>query len=190
MLKVIAGRWRGRGIVTPSDRRLRPTTAKLRESVFSQLQGFVYEARFLDLYAGTGMMGFEALSRGAATCLAVEKHPQHVAMILDNVKRLNISHQEYSLLQRDVPVWIQHANKLPAFDLVYVDPPYEDSNQMETIVMALFQPNYLWLHEDSIVMVEQDKHADPLPEIEGREMQRREYGRSVLSVYKPAFIND
>ena len=185
MLKVIAGRWRGRGIVTPSDKRLRPTTAKLRESVFSQLQGYVHDARFLDLYAGTGMMGFEALSRGVGFCLAVEKHPQHVAMILDNVKRLNITAQEYTLLQRDVPVWIQQANKLPAFDLVYVDPPYEDSNQMATIVMALFQPNYHWLHEDSIVMVEQDKHAESLPHVEGWQLEKRAYGRSVLSVYKP-----
>jgi 16S rRNA (guanine966-N2)-methyltransferase len=118
-VRVVAGDFKGRRLRAPRGMRTRPTADRVREGLFSML-GDVSDARVLDLYAGTGALGIEALSRGAAAALFVERDPRAAAAIEANLRSLGL-HQ---------PVRRQDALRFLArgegtFDLVFCDPPYD-----------------------------------------------------------------
>lgn len=125
-MRVIAGRFGGRRIQVMEAVGLRPATGKVREALFSMLQAreaLAPGARVLDLFAGAGSVGIEALSRGAGQCLFVEKNPAVARMLRENLRTLGLSAREATVLEADV------AKALPrlagqTFDLIAVDPPY------------------------------------------------------------------
>ena len=121
-MRVIAGELRGRSLVAPRGWKVRPTSDRVREAVFSALGERVSEARVLDLYCGTGALAIEALSRGAASAVLVDRDTRPA---LGNVERLGLA-ERVDLVRADVPSWLES----PAitsdrrFDLVFVDAPY------------------------------------------------------------------
>ncbi len=126
-MRIVGGRFRGRAIAAPSGALTRPTSDKVRESLFNILihgiDGFGIEgARVLDLFAGTGALGLEALSRGAAYCLFVEDNPDARGIVRENIEQLGLTGAS--------KVWRRDATKLgPAapmqpFQLLFADPPY------------------------------------------------------------------
>ena len=121
-MRIIAGSHRGRTLIAPKDRTVRPTTDRIREALFSKLDamGVIADARVLDLFAGTGALGFEALSRGAAHVTAVEQAPSSIRLITDNTKALGLENA-LTLLRKDAtkPLSLPH----PA-TLVFCDAPY------------------------------------------------------------------
>jgi 16S rRNA (guanine966-N2)-methyltransferase len=124
--RITAGEWRGRVIGTPPGREVRPTRAMVRQSVFDILGTRVVGARMLDLYAGAGTLGFEALSRGAAAVTFVERHREALAMIAKTAERFGCR-DRCSIVGADVPRWVRGAAaQTVAFDLCYVDAPYQD----------------------------------------------------------------
>jgi 16S rRNA (guanine966-N2)-methyltransferase len=124
--RVTAGEWRGRVISTPSGREVRPTRAMVRQSVFDILGTRVVGARMLDLYAGAGTLGFEALSRGAAAVTFVERHREALAMIAKTAERFGCR-DRCSIVGADVPRWVRGAAaQTVECDLCYVDAPYQD----------------------------------------------------------------
>ena len=122
-MRVIAGQWRGRRLVTPEGMATRPTADRVRETLFSMLAsrlGSFEDLRVADLYAGSGALGLEALSRGAGFACFVERDPRAVAAIRSNVEALGAADRT-RILTRSVEA-------LPPsepFDLVFADPPYE-----------------------------------------------------------------
>ena len=121
-MRVVAGLARGRRLQAPAGRRLRPTSERVREAVFSSLHslGAVEGARALDLFAGTGAMGIEALSRGAAAVTFVEADPAAVAAIRANLEATGL--QGGTVVHADVGRFLDDPG--PAVDLAFVDPPY------------------------------------------------------------------
>ncbi|MHB1566370.1 MAG: 16S rRNA (guanine(966)-N(2))-methyltransferase RsmD [Acidiferrobacter sp.] len=119
-VRIIGGRWRGRRlpVVTHSD--LRPTPDRVRETVFNWLRPTLPGSRCLDLFAGTGALGFEALSRGAASVVFVEQQPAAAAALTAAAARLGAS---ATVLCTDALAVIGHAAEIP-FDLVFLDPPF------------------------------------------------------------------
>ncbi|RTZ66311.1 MAG: 16S rRNA (guanine(966)-N(2))-methyltransferase RsmD [Aquificaceae bacterium] len=118
-LRIIGGRWRSRKLNFISAEGLRPTPARVRETLFNWLQRYIADAHCLDLFAGSGALGLEALSRGAASVLFIEKHPaaakqlaQNLALLKTDNRIENIDAESY-LLKADKP-----------FDIIFLDPPF------------------------------------------------------------------
>jgi 16S rRNA (guanine966-N2)-methyltransferase len=122
-MRVIAGDLKGQRLVAPRGWKVRPTSDRVREAIFSALGGRVVGARVLDLYCGTGALAIEALSRGAATAILVDRDTRPG---LGNVQRLGLE-QRAELIRADVGRWLGDVSSAPAagkFDLVFVDAPY------------------------------------------------------------------
>jgi 16S rRNA (guanine966-N2)-methyltransferase len=123
-VRIVAGAWRGRRLVAPAGRDTRPTSDRVREAVFSIL-GPIDGAAVLDLFAGSGALAFEALSRGAAHATLVERAPAAIKAIEANVQALRA---DVDLRRRDVRAFVRDASAAGGpYDLVFLDPPYRDA---------------------------------------------------------------
>lgn len=119
-LRIIGGQWRSRKLAFPGVPGLRPTPDRVRETLFNWLQHVIEGANCLDLFAGSGLLGFEALSRGAARVVFVEQHHRAAAQLRHNAELLGAGNAE--IVEADSLAWL----KRPAepFDVVFLDPPY------------------------------------------------------------------
>lgn len=125
-MRIIAGIHKGRRLHAPKGRELRPTSDRVREALFSIIGTRIMHAMVLDLYAGTGAVGLEALSRGAKHVAFVETHPSSLRMIRSNLALCGQAEQA-AVLPRDATVFLQQWNKqvrYDPFDVVFADPPY------------------------------------------------------------------
>ena len=151
-MKITSGKFKYRNIEVP--RGIRPTTEKVREAVFSMIMQWIPDAEVLDLFAGSGAMGLEALSRGAAKCTFVESNRQNQKVLSGNIRNCNAS--EYSVvIGKDFTAAIDEiAARRPdtVFDVVIMDPPYEKT-EYYTIAIQKLQENGL-IDEGSIVVCE------------------------------------
>lgn len=131
-MRIVAGKYRGRKLTPPSDDSVRPTTDRIKETVFNILQWDVEGARVLDLFAGSGALGIECLSRGAAEVVFADKSPASVALIRQNLKGIEGS---YRVLTADFTGVLRSGED--KFDLIFIDPPYK-SGLGELAVDAAF----------------------------------------------------
>jgi 16S rRNA (guanine966-N2)-methyltransferase len=125
-VRVIAGRLRGRRLVAPSGAATRPTSDRVKEALFSIL-GDVNGSNVLDLFAGTGALGIEALSRGARACTFVEVAPAALAALRQNIGTLGIQHEAAVLPMRVERALAARPWAPEAFDLILLDPPYAET---------------------------------------------------------------
>ncbi len=136
-MRIVAGQHRSRRLAVPPGTGVRPTSDRAREAVFASLGPAVLDARVLDLFAGSGAMGLEALSRGAASCLFVERDAAALAAIRANVAALG--EQERATVERASAVTV--LRRLVAggerFDLIVVDPPYDDAPGLAGVLADL-----------------------------------------------------
>ncbi len=119
-LRIIGGQWRSRKLVFPNNPQLRPTSDRVRETLFNWLQNDIHGSRCLDLFAGSGALGLEALSRGASHCTFVETHKQTLQQLKRNLTLLNS--EQAATIQMDGISYLQK-NTTP-FDIVFIDPPF------------------------------------------------------------------
>lgn len=125
IMRIIGGKFKHTEIFSPKGVQTRPTSARLRESVFNICQNDIEGATFLDLFAGSGAMGLEALSRGAAKAVFVEKNRDSVACIKKNLAKLGFESQGV-VLSLDVFIAISKALSMHSpYDIIYIDPPYD-----------------------------------------------------------------
>ncbi len=155
-LRIIAGQWRGRRWRFPPGE-IRPTGDRVRETLFNWLQGRISGRRCLDLYAGAGALGLEALSRGAAHCVFVDRDRQAI----DNLRKLLLEWQAPAAaaqcLQSEAARFL--AGSAQPFDLVFLDPPFM-AGALEAAIAQLESRG--WLHSGSLVYIERPRNA-PLP---------------------------
>jgi 16S rRNA (guanine(966)-N(2))-methyltransferase RsmD len=130
-MRVIAGRYKGRRLASPRSPGLRPTSDKLRETLFNILAPRIDGARVLDGFAGTGALGIEALSRGAAHVIFVDRDRRAMALVAENLGRCGIT-GGYAMIRGGVEA-IAGAAASGAFDLILLDPPYDEANVRTTI---------------------------------------------------------
>ena len=123
-LRIIGGNWRGRKITFPAPHEIRPTGDRVRETLFNWLMRDIHGAACLDLFAGSGVLGFEALSRGAASVTLVEKHPAIARSIADNLGKLEADKGRWKVVESDARQWLEHQSD--QYDIVFVDPPFAD----------------------------------------------------------------
>lgn len=177
-MRIIAGERRGRPLLGPRKGGIRPTGAYLREAVFNVLAARIAAAQVLDLFAGTGAMGLEALSRGAASATFVDRE---VAAVEANLARLGVRDRA-SVLRGDVGRVLRRlAAADRRFDVIYADPPYAGDLAGPT-VMAVAAAGVL--APGGLLLVEHH-HKVPVPEVAGTVGRRRclRHGETAVSVY-------
>lgn len=177
MTRVIAGTAGGRELRTPAGRGTRPTSDRVREALFSALEArdALSGARVLDLYAGSGALGLEAASRGAAEVTLVESDRSAASVIRDNAARLGL---RASVL----PVTVASAlgGTARPLDLVFLDPPYDLSEEALAADLAALV-SHGWLEEHALVVVERSKRSAEPSWPEGLEPERlKKYGETVI----------
>ncbi|MDO6692372.1 16S rRNA (guanine(966)-N(2))-methyltransferase RsmD [Aliiglaciecola sp. 3_MG-2023] len=121
-IRVISGKWRGRKLAVLEAQGLRPTTDRMKETLFNWLMPYVHESRCLDMFAGSGSLGFEALSRHATSATFIELDKMAAKVISSNLERLQVSEQQTQVIQGNS---LEVCNRLSDnFDLIFIDPPF------------------------------------------------------------------
>ena len=195
-MRVIAGTFRGRRLAAPKGNRLvRPTADRVKESVFSILQERIIDANFLDLCAGTGSMGIEALSRGAKHVTFLERDSRCIEFIERNLRTCGLltkSDARYHLLRREVVKGIAYlCKRSTVFEIIYFDPPYgvdlSGGSQLYTTCLPLLAESSL-LCIGGILLVEHAKRV-VLPDTIGslRRSRHARYGDTVVSFYEKSY---
>jgi 16S rRNA (guanine(966)-N(2))-methyltransferase RsmD len=183
-VRIIAGKYRGRRLKSPPSDRTRPTSDRLRETLFNVLAPKIEGAKFLDLCAGTGAVGIEALSRGAAHATFVDQSRQMCALIEENLNALSIEN-DVEILTAEVSEYLRRLVKMERepFDIVFFDPPYQADYEK---VLAYFgDHSSQLLAADAVLIAEHDKRKE-LPEELGilKRYRKVKQGDSVLSFYR------
>ncbi len=176
-MRIIAGALKGRRLDSPRWEGLRPTSDKLRETLFNVLAPRITGARVLDGYAGTGAVGIEALSQGAAHVTFVEQDRRACGLIRQNLERCGIS-GGYAIIQTAVLQAIERLHGEPAFDVILLDPPYAtDIQDALQHVGEIAKP-------DGVVVLEHARKSES-PVASGRLVRTRELrsGDSALTFY-------
>jgi 16S rRNA (guanine966-N2)-methyltransferase len=159
-MRIIAGRWRGHPIASPDTGGTRPTTDRVREAWMSRMQSMIPDARVLDLFAGSGALGLEALSRGARHATFVEQGGRALKTLRSNIRKLGAESET--------------TVEPGSYDLVLADPPYDTDAAAALARLFLRRPfaTMLWVEH---------RVSDPLPEGVGSESRR--YGDTVITYY-------
>ena len=186
-MRVIAGRYRSRQLKSLKGLALRPTSDRLRETLFNVLAPRIEAARFVDAFAGTGAVGIEAISRGAKEIVFIENHPPAAAVIQENLESLNI-HSQARLITADTLRALKrlaqaHKTTTPPFDIVFLDPPYAAGEEYRRVLSFLGEAAFL--ADGSLVIAEHRQNFD-LPEQSGKLQRYRvlRQGDASLSFYR------
>jgi 16S rRNA (guanine966-N2)-methyltransferase len=184
-MRIIAGKYRSRPLKGPGMRKLRPTSDRLRETLFNVLGPSIEDSDFIDLYAGTGAVGIEAISRGANLSILIESHAATARLIRENLESLQIR-TAVEIIESDA---IRGLEKLAArhlvADFIFLDPPYEKVSEYVRVLEFLDASHLL---APSGIVIAEHSHRTELPERLNRlECTRRlEQGDTVLSFYRLA----
>jgi 16S rRNA (guanine966-N2)-methyltransferase len=181
-IRITGGAARGRPVASPGGRDVRPTAARVREAVFSILGPRVAGARVLDLYAGAGTLGLEALSRGADFCLFVERAPRHAALIRANLEGLGLADRA-RVACADAPRLL--ARRPPPegpFDIAFVDPPY-GRGALGAVLPVLFGADII--APAGLAVVEHETGAIPPAGLAWHSGRTYTYGKTAITLVTP-----
>jgi len=177
-MRIISGSRRGHKLLEFAGQDVRPTTDRVKESVFNIIQGFIPEARVLDMFSGSGALSFEALSRGATGAVCIDTDKRSVEIIKKNAISLKFE-DRCEILNMSCMDYVKRAKD--RFDVIFLDPPYNKGfilPALEEIVK-----NDL-LSDDGIIMLESDS-TDFHGDVDGLMVYRqKKYGRTFITVYK------
>ena len=182
-MRIIAGLAKGRVLKSLKGRALRPTAGRVREAIFGILGPGVEGGRFLDLYAGAGTMGLEALSRGAAQATFVESHRPAGRVIEENARRCGFEGQVRVLVAPVARGLARLRREGSVFDVVFVDPPYERGEVGATMARLGQRPRMV--SEGGLVVCQHSRHEEAGEEIGGLvRMRRRRFGETIVDFYE------
>ncbi len=174
-MRITGGEWRGRPLIAPAGNGTRPTSDKVRQALFNLLGPQIAGATFLDLFAGTGAIALEALSRGARRAVAVESSPPALAALHKNSETLGAA---LEILPLPVEQALKSfAAKGDTFDIIFLDPPYRhDAGPLLPLLSPLLNPGATVIFEDAV--------RDPVPESVWGEPAERRYGDTRLLLWR------
>lgn len=167
-MRVISGSARGHKLKAPEGFNTRPTTDRIKESLFNIIAADLYECRFLDLFSGSGAMGIEALSRGAAKAVFVDRDRSSAAVIKENLRATRLENKA-QVMNCDTAAAISRLGSLSEkFDIIFMDPPY-NKGFVENTLTYIVKENIL--AGDGYIIAEQSQD-DKLPDIQGLDIFR------------------
>ncbi|MDX5683031.1 16S rRNA (guanine(966)-N(2))-methyltransferase RsmD [Clostridioides difficile] len=181
-MRVISGKARGLKLNTPKNEDVRPTTDRVKESPFNMINSYIMESEVLDLFAGTGSLGIECLSRGAKSCTFVDISKESIDIVKSNIKKARVE-SESIILNLDFKTAIDKLKlQNSKFDIIFMDPPYYKNMFIEAIEKI---DNSNLLNEDGIIVVEHDTNdlfPDKICKLE--KTRDKKYGNTTLTFYK------
>ncbi len=176
-MRVITGTARGRKLMTPEGLDTRPTTDKVKEAVCSSLQFDFPGAAVLDLFAGSGQMGIEALSRGAAHAVFTDSDKRALSCIRQNVRNCGFS-EIAEVLQSDAMSYLQRTGS--RFDIAFLDPPYR-KEILQQILPVLAEK----MHKNGVIVCEHEPECNlPQTILEFHLQKQKKYGKIIISIYR------
>jgi 16S rRNA (guanine966-N2)-methyltransferase len=159
LIRIIAGRWRGTKLAVVNDPGLRPTANRTRETLFNWLQADIVGVRCLDLFAGTGALSFEALSRGAARAVLLETQTAIVHQLEKQSQAFALSPKECTVIQTSAAAYLSSAEE-KSFDWVFMDPPFQDTRLCADMLSLLEQQP--WFQDLKVLYVERARGSEAL----------------------------
>jgi 16S rRNA (guanine966-N2)-methyltransferase len=180
-MRVIAGRYGGRRLVAPKGRGTRPTTERVREAIYATL-GDIAGTRVLDLFAGSGALGIEALSRGAREVVFVERDRAAIAALQQNLTTLEVSGEHAQVRRQEAVGALQAARKRKeTYDLILIDPPYGRAPELWPRIAGALPE---LLAPQGRVVLERDRRT-PLPAGLGPALAKeRRYGDTLIAIHR------
>ncbi len=177
-LRIIGGVFKGRPLKAPKTNSTRPTQGMLREAIFNICQNEIGNAHFLDLFAGSGAMGLEAISRGASHAVFVEQNRQAITCIKENISLLQVEKQTQIIPTDAARALTILAKQYSQFDIIYIDPPYDTPFDPTPLVPLLKPEGILFLEERH-----QPKKPHKPIEVAGLHLKdTRRFGIAILSI--------
>jgi len=180
-MRIISGKFKGHHLVSFKADHIRPTTDRVKETLFNKLMFDLEGARVLDLFCGTGNLGIEALSRGAQHVTFVDAHKQSLLITRENLQKLKVEKNDYSILQKDVLSYLK-GYEGEKFDVIFADPPFT-KKMAHDVMLALSSSG--GFHSSTLISIESEKKErldeqySPLSRYDVRE-----FGDKFLSFFK------
>lgn len=179
-MRVISGRARGLKLIAPNDNEIRPTTDRVKESMFNIISDYVFESEVLDIFSGSGALGIECISRGAKKVYFCDKSKDSIRIIKDNIKKARF--EEESIVLHDD--YKKILNKLDAsnskFDLIFIDPPYY-KGLFDDVINSIIEKSLL--KEDGLIIVEHDANIKLNEYKNLNKYKEKKYGMVMLTIY-------
>lgn len=177
-MRIIAGDYKGRKLETPLDNKIRPTTDKVKEAIFSIIMPYLDDAICLDLFSGTGNLGLEALSRGANKCYFSDNSRASIKLIGQNIDKCKA--QDYSMvLAGDYTKNLARIGE--KLDIIFLDPPYEEGLYDNCFKLI---NEYHLLADEGIIVAEHNSSENMPEELYGfSKLKERKYGTIIISIY-------
>ncbi|NTW72805.1 MAG: 16S rRNA (guanine(966)-N(2))-methyltransferase RsmD [Eubacteriaceae bacterium] len=182
-MRVISGTARGRKLSSPKDLSVRPTTDRIKETLFNIINPRIYGCIFVDIFSGSGAMGIEALSRGANEVYFIDSSRESIKLIQDNLRNTGLEGEKAKVIRADFTRGIRSLSigKVKA-DIIFLDPPYDIEN-IEKIINAIFENNIL--AKNGIILLEHDKNRNFLSEnMEFEIFDSRKYGITAVTFFR------
>ncbi len=176
-MRVISGTAKGTKLNSIDDLSTRPTLDRVKEPLFSIIQAYIEEALVLDLFAGSGALGIETLSRGAKHCIFCDKSYQSIQMVKENIKKTRME-EKSTTYNEDYKKCLEKQKE--AFDIIFIDPPYKLDIAVDAIQRIL---KLHLLQKEGIIILETDEKERELEELKNLEIEVydiRKYGRVTL----------
>ena len=181
-MRVIAGEFRGRKLTSLKGRKIRPTSDRIREALFSILSQKIDNALVLDLFAGTGAFGIEAISRGAAKSFFIDKSKEAIQVINKNIELLNIKERTEVILHDAGNLLSSKTLLRQKFDVIFMDPPYNKGFISKTFKnVDLLKV----MKDDSIIIAEHSIRENDLEKVADFDLyDKRTYGETLISFFR------
>ena len=176
-MKIITGKYKNLRIETINKTSTRPMMSRVRESLFSSINAELIDKKILDLFAGSGSLGIESLSRGAASCLFVELSKESLDILIKNLSK---TEEDVNIFKGDAYRWVQ--NNEESFDIVFLDPPFEHDDSMVTdLILKLVNT----LNHEGLIILHRDNSSNIINIEEKLELiKKRKFGQSILHIYR------
>ncbi|MHA8138584.1 16S rRNA (guanine(966)-N(2))-methyltransferase RsmD [Lactobacillaceae bacterium Scapto_B20] len=181
-MRVISGKYGKRNLKAVPGRLTRPTTDKVKESLFNMIGPYFKGGNFLDLFAGSGGVAIEAVSRGFEHAVLIDKQYAAIKTINENIKMTKES-DRFKVYKSNAAIALQRlADNHDQFEMVFLDPPYKEEQMLKDL--ATLRDNDL-LVADALVICETDNHTQLGDDVDGyRLVRQKEYGLTVISIYQ------
>ena len=183
-MRIVGGKLRGRTIAEPKSQNIRPTTDRVRESLYNIISHRwperLAEGRVLDLFAGTGALGIEALSRGAAFAFFVDNSVEGRSLLRANIENLGLAGS--SKISKTDAAHLGPVGKLKPFSLVFADPPYGKGLGERALVSAL---DGGWIEKDALIVLEEQKGSLPASIPNFTHLESRSFGGTEIGFFNP-----
>ncbi|GAB6170014.1 16S rRNA (guanine(966)-N(2))-methyltransferase RsmD [Clostridium carnis] len=181
-MRIIAGKARGRKLIPPATMETRPTLDRVKEAMFSMIQGYIPDARVIDVFAGTGSLGLEAASRGAEEVYLVDKSPVTFPLLKENIENLKFTEFCMPLNMDSYEALKSLSKQGKIFDIIFIDPPYCKEMIPEAIKLI---EELKMLKEDGIIVTKIDSIEGIYEGYEEIKLtQSRKYGNTTVCFYK------